>query len=64
MARNMYTIHSVTKKKRRFYCLKILRFFGVTTSLLAIFYNALVCTALTFGMVYWGGNICKHKRGR
>ena len=41
-----------------------LRSFGVSASLLAIFYNAVVCSALKFGVVCWGGNISKHEWGR
>ena len=33
------------------YCLRKLRSFGVSTALLATFYHACVCSALTFGIV-------------
>ena len=45
------------------YCLRKPRSFAVSTSLLAIFYNAVVCSAHTFGVVCWGGNISRHERG-
>ena len=38
--------------------------FGVSTALLATFYNEVLCSALTFGIVCRGGNISKHERGR
>ena len=40
----------IKKANTRLYCLRKLRSFGVSTSLLAIFYNAVVCGALTFGV--------------
>ena len=43
---------------------KKIRSFGVSASLLAVFYNAAVCNALTFDVVCWGGNISKHEWGR
>ena len=46
------------------YCLRKRRSLGVSTALLATFYNAVVGSALTFGIVCWGGNISKHERGR
>ena len=27
-----------------------------------IMYSAVVCSALTFGVVCWGGNVSKHER--
>ena len=46
------------------HCLRKGRSFGVDASLLAIFYNAVVRSVLTFGVVCWGGNIFKRERGR
>ena len=40
----------IKKANTRLYCLRKLRSFGVSTSLLAIFYNAVVCGAHTFGL--------------
>ena len=58
-------VSCITKKAdTRLYCLMKLRSFGVSTSLLAIFYNAVVCSALTFGVVCWERNISKHEWGR
>ena len=53
----------VKKADTRLYCLRKLKYFGISTFLLAIFYSAVVCSALTFGMVCWRGNISKHKMG-
>ena len=50
------------KANTRFYCLRELRSFGVSASLLATFLNAIVCRALSFGGVCCGGNISKHER--
>ena len=47
----------IQKANRRGCCLRKLRSFGVSASLLAIFYNAAVCSALTFDVVCWGGNV-------
>ena len=52
------------KANRRLYSLKKIRAFHISASLLAIFYSGVVCSALTFGVVCWGGNISKHERGR
>ena len=55
----------IKRVNTRKYCSRKLRSFGVSTALLATCYNAVVCSALTFGIICWGGNIPKHeKRGR
>ena len=50
------------KANTRFYCLRKLGSFGVSISLLATILNAIVCRALSFGLVCCGGNISKHER--
>ena len=41
-----------------------LRSFGVNSDMLVTFYNAVMCSIVTFGSVCWGGNISKLDRGR
>ena len=48
---------NVKKANARLHYLRKLRSLGVSASLLAIFYSAVVCSALTFGVVCWGGNV-------
>ena len=54
----------LSRKQSQASCLRKIRSFGVSASLLAVFYNAAVCNALTFDVVCWGGNISKHEWGR
>ena len=54
----------VKKVNCRLYCLRKLKSFGVCPSLLLIFYNAVICSVVTFGAVCWGGNISSHDQGR
>ena len=46
------------------YCLRKLRSFGVNSDMLVTFYNAVICSRIMFGSVFWGGNISKFDRGR
>ena len=56
--------NSVLKKvNSRMYCVRKLRSFGVNSDMLVTFYNAVICSIITFGSVYWGGNISKLDRG-
>ena len=60
-------VNSVMKKvNSRTYCLRKLRSFGVNSDMLVTFYNAVICSIITFGSVCWGtgGNISKLDRGR
>ena len=41
-----------------------LRSFGVNSDMLVTFYNAVICSIIMFGSVWWGGNISKLDRGR
>ena len=54
----------IKKANTRLYCLRKLRSFGVSHDLLGVFFNAVVCSALTFGIVCWGGNLSRHEMGR
>ena len=54
----------IKKADTRVYCLRKLKSFGISPFLLAIFYSAVVCSTLTFGVVCWRGNISKHEWGR
>ena len=45
------------------YCMRKLRSFGVNSDMLVTFYNAVICSLIMFGSVYWGGNILKFDRG-
>ena len=58
-------INSVLKKvNSRMYCTRKLRSYGVNADMLVTFYNAVICSIITFGSVCWGGNISKLDRGR
>ena len=54
----------VKKADTRLYCLRKSKSFGISPFLLAIFYSAVVCSALTFGVICRRGNISKHEWGR
>ena len=47
---NEYDSCTIRKANTRLYRLRKLRSFGVSTSLLAIFYNAVVCSAFTLAL--------------
>ena len=58
-------IKSVLKKVNlRMHCMRKLRSFGVNSDTLVTFYNAVMCSIITFGSVCWGRNISKSDRGR
>ena len=46
------------------YCMRKLRSSGVNSDMLVTFHNAVICSIIMFGSVYWGGNISKLDRGR
>ena len=46
------------------YCMRKLRSSGVNLDMLVTFHNAVICSIIMFGSVYWGGNISKLDRGR
>ena len=52
------------KTKPRLYCLRKLRTFNVHNTLLQLVYTYIVCSALTFGLACWGGNLLKHDRDK
>ena len=57
--------NSVLKKvNSRMYCMRKLRSSGVNLDMLVTFHNAVICSIIMFGSVYWGGNISKLDRGR
>ena len=59
-----YDSYIIKKANARLCCFRKLRSFGVSASVVAIFYNAAVCSAITIVIVCWGGNISKHEKGR
>ena len=49
-------INSALKEvNTRMYCLRKLRSFGVNSSMLVTFYNAVICSIMVYGFVCWGG---------
>ena len=57
--------NSVLKQMNsRMYWMRKLKSFGVNSDMLVTFYNAVICSIITFGSVCWGGNISKLDRGR
>ena len=57
-------INSVLKKvNSRMHYIRKLKSFGVNSDMLVTFYNAVMCSIVTFGSVCWGGNISKLDRG-
>ena len=58
-------INSVLKKvNSRMYCMRKLRSSGVNSDILVTFYNAVICSIIMFGSIFWGGSISKLDRGR
>ena len=54
----------VKKTKPRIYCLRKLRSFNVNRNLLHLFYSSIVSSTMTFGLLYWGGNLLRQDRER
>ena len=38
--------------------------FGVNADLFLMFYNAVISSAISFGVACWGGNVLKHDQGK
>ncbi|XP_077980265.1 uncharacterized protein LOC144435552 [Glandiceps talaboti] len=53
----------IIKKAITVYLRKLMSF-CVSHDLLGVFFNAVVCSALTFGIVCCGGNLSRHEMGR
>ena len=52
----------LTKANTRLFCLRKLKSFNVRQELLQMFYSSVVSSVLTFGLLSWGGNICRRDR--
>ena len=46
------------------YCMRNLRSFGINSDMLVTFYNAVICSSITFVSICRGGNGSKLDRGR
>ena len=46
------------------YCMRNLGPFGVNSDIIVTFHNAVICSIITFGSIFWGGNISKLDRGK
>ena len=46
------------------YCMRNLGPFGVNSDIIVTFHNAVICSIITFGSIFWGGSISKLDRGR
>ena len=58
-------INSVLKKVNSImYCMRNLGPFGVNSDIIVTFHNAVICSIITFGSIFWGGSISKLDRGR
>ena len=58
-------INSAPKKLNlRMFCMRKPRSSEVNSDMLVIFYNAVICSIIMFGSVFWGGNTSKLDRGK
>ena len=57
VTQNLFGTQKYLGYNARLHYRRKLRSLGVSASLLAIVYNAVVCSTLTFGVVCWGGNV-------
>jgi hypothetical protein len=58
---NEHILNIVSKTNQRMYCLRKLRQFNVSPSILQLFYNSTICSVITYGMSSWYAGLTKHQ---